>query len=774
MSGPPVGGGAPPQPVATKVVRELDRWLFVPDRWFAIDEHNAAAAGVVVASLEHGLELAATSDTASGGGRRLTFAGRLRPEAVAVDVDAAGVVGDAIVEHLVSWCVGRGLWHLVRPSGGSDGRAHVLIVPAGFVADLEAYTRQLRADYRTTGPAVDVRGGRYPQKALRPLSAPHRSGRTTRPLGPLTRLLAELRQVLPTPPPPADRRRRRRPSRGERPELQARPRAGNQHLGVKALAAAQRVRRELPGAWAAHLQAGKAAPVSTLDRSEVELRATAVLLRSGLDAAGAWSAIADSPDHVMEKAKTRGQQWWTRHVWNAAVRTDLAHRAAHPAPARPQPPRTSPARGADREPDPDPAIQSAVSAARDALTVLQWRISPRRRSAVLLVAHTLLDRMAREAVTTVPCPLRNLLLDTGLSLKTVSGALNGLDGLLGRRATETFDPTRRDSSSHTFVLDPRFGELFTTNGTTKGGFGPGMSQSPTPVSHTPSRPSPLPRGTWSHLGPGCHAAWRVLINHPEGLSAGSVARQAGLASGPSAELSARQARTLRSHLRDLAAAGLARVDVQGQWQPLEHVTSVCRAAAVSRYERFSEQVTVERAAYRAGGIPSASWRRGRDRALQRQSQVDHVRQQRWFAGLSPDERAARQEKYAARFLCAPPVEQSAWKNDWATRRSSQGMESEHARHDRWLQTLSNDEYARRAAERAFAFSQLASPLQVALAEQWQAHRTVWKVPCGPPAATHSVLDDLAAGIGRDARDEAHLKAERPPTLPLTWDGRSTG
>lgn len=770
MSGPPAGGGTP-SPAGTKVVRDIDNWLFVPDRWFAIDEHNAAAAGVVVASLEHGLELAAAS-AADAGGRGLTFAGRLRPEVVAVDVDAAGVVGEAIVEHLVSWCLERGLWHLVRPSGGSDGRAHVLIVPQGFVGDLEAYTRQLRGDYRTTGPAVDVRGGRHPQKALRPLSAPHRSGRTTRPLGPLTRLLAELRQVLPTPPPPADGRRPRRPPLGERPALQARPRAGKHHQGVGVLTPAPRVRRELPGAWAAHLQAGKAAPVSTRDRSEVELRATAVLLRSGLDAAGAWSVIADSPGHVMKKAKSRGQQWWTRHVWNAAVRTDLTHRTAHPAATRPHPPRTSPAHGADT--GPDQATQSAVSAARDALTVLQWRISPRRRSVVLLVAHTLLDRMAREAVTTVPCPLRNLLLDTGLSLKTVSGALNDLDGLLGRRATETFDPARRDSSSHTFVLAPRFGEFYTPSGAATAGLGQALSQPPTPASHTPSRPTPLPTGIWAHLGPGCHTVWRVLVNHPEGLHAGSVACQAGLASGPASELSVRQARTLRCHLRDLAAAGLARVDVQGQWRPLDRVTSVCRAAATERYEELSERVTLERAVYRAGGIPSASWRRGRDAALQRQHHADRVRQQRWLAGLSPHERATRQEQYAARFASAAPAQQSAWKNEWATRRASQGMESERARHDWWLQTLSDGEYRHRATERAFTFSRLASPLQVSLAEHWQKHRIVWKTPCGPPAATYRVLDDLGAGIGRAARDERHLVAELPPTLPLTWDGQATG
>ncbi len=56
----------------------------------------------------------------------------------------------------------------------------------------------------------------------------------------------------------------------------------------------------------------------------------------------------------------------------------------------------------------------AVAAARDALQSLQWRLSPRVRPGVLLIAHTLLDRMDWVDATTIPCPVRDLELDTGL------------------------------------------------------------------------------------------------------------------------------------------------------------------------------------------------------------------------------------------------------------------------------------------------------------------------------------------------------------------------
>lgn len=756
----------------TKVVSDLDNWLFVPDRWFAIDEQNAAAAGVVVASLQHGMELASAS-AVTPGGRRLTFAGRLRAEVVAVDVDVDGVVGDAIVEHLVSWCLEHRLWHLVRPSGGSGGRAHVFIVPAGLVEDLEAYTRQLRADYRTTGMAVDVRGGRHPQKALRPLSAPHRSGKTTRPLGPLTRLLAELRQVLPTPPSPAEPRRSQRAHRGSRgreghrPALSGTKRGGRQSLqdGL-ALVPTRRGRRELPQPWAAYLGAGKAAPVATSDRSEVELRATAVLLRCGLDAANAWTAIADSPANVMVKAKARGPDWWTRHVWNAAVRTEQQYRAGHVPASRPAEEPQAPVNALENVVDRE--TLTAVAAARAALTVLQWRITARRRPAVLLVAHTLLDRMAREGTTTVPCPLRNLLLDTGLSLRTASGALNDLDGLLGRRVAETFDPARRDSSSHTFVLDRRFGDLFLPGQVTPRAEDLGVSLTATPVSHPPSRARPLPPGTWVWLGASCHAVWRVLIGHSEGLTVTSVAREAGLTSGPLAEMSPRQIRTLRSHLRDLAGAGLASVDAGGQWRGQHRMRSASLVGATLCYEALADQVTAERAAYRAGPHLSAGWRYGREQALCRQRQVDRARQLRWLAQLSTGERASRRDQFARRFASTPLVQQCAWKHEWALRRAQAGTESESARHDRWLAALSDADYARRAVERAFTFSRLPAPLQVAFAQEWHQHRATWQVSRGPQPAELATLNELAASIGRETRDAAYLAGEQGPTLPADW------
>jgi len=77
--------------------------------------------------------------------------------------------------------------------------------------------------------------------------------------------------------------------------------------------------------------------------------------------------------------------------------------------------------GAVRRPS---EYQLAVGAARDALLVLQWRLTAGERHSVLSVAHTLLDRMYRVDATIVPCPLRDLELDTGLLLPTISAALN--------------------------------------------------------------------------------------------------------------------------------------------------------------------------------------------------------------------------------------------------------------------------------------------------------------------------------------------------------------
>lgn len=759
---PPTTRTPPPEPEFDELLLALDRLLFLPDRWFAIDEANRAAAGVVVSSLEQGLRLAWASQDPSAG-RRITIAGRLRPEVVAVDVDAAGVIGDAVVEDLAGWCRARDLWHLVRPSGGGPGRAHVLIMAGSALNELEAHAATLRRQHRIAGPGVDLRGGRRGNKALRPLSAPHRTGTQLRPLGPLRQLLRALRAAVGEPPPQRSPRRRATtrsapPDRQSAPHPVAAPRL--------ALAPLPRASRNLPAGWAAHLQRGTPAPVHAGDRSGLELLATGVLLRTGHDVSRAWSVITSSPDGVMTKAKSRGQRWWERNVWNAVVRTDADYRTK--AAVGPTPPARHAAANAHRaEPVDAPEVLQAVYAGRDALGSLQWRVAPRARPAVLLVAHTLLDRMERVHALTVPCPLRDLQLDTGLSLRTASAALDTLDGLLGRRVRDTFDPTRRDSTSHTFALDPRFLALVEGTSEILARVDSGVSHSATPVSHTPHRPAPPPPGTWAYLGPGCHQLWRVLPRaHQPRLMMDDLARSAGMSSGPHASLSRRQIRTVRGYLTQLQGAGMAVVDAQGCWHGTDVVVRSCRGAAQALHQVTMARVTAERQAYREGaGRAGSAWRAGRAAALVRQRRRDVVRQRRWWGQLSPAERAARMDRFAAQFDSLPPVAQATMKNDWAARRAASGQPTERSRHERWVSALSDPEYTRRSVLRAARFAQLPRPLQVAFVQEWHQHRRAWDIAQGPGVATPAGLDAWDATASQTARDQAHLRDERQMTLP---------
>lgn len=760
MNGPTPPTGSP-DPECNELLLALDRLLFIPDRWFAIDEANRCAAGVVVSSLEQGLRLAWASQDPSAG-RRVTIAGRLRPEVVAVDVDAAGVIGDAVVEDLAGWCRARDLWHLVRPSGGGPGRAHVLIVAGSAVDELETYTAALRRQYRIAGPGVDLRGGRRGNKALRPLSAPHRSGPHLRPLGPLRQLQRTLRAAVGAPPPPQGPQRRRATRSAA---LVHRPGPQPFAFPPAAMAPLPRAVRPLPDGWAAHLQRGAPAPVQAGDRSGLELLATGVLMRTGHDVAKSWAAIASSPDGVMSKAKTRGRGWWERNVWNAVVRTDADYRTS--ASDRPSAPRPAAAAPHPPEPTDAPEVLQAVYAGRDALGSLQWRVAPRARPAVLLVAHTLLDRMERVHALTVPCPLRDLQLDTGLSLRTASAALDTLDGLLGRRVRDTFDPTRRDSTSHTFALDPRFLALVEGTSEILARVDSGVSHSATPVSHTPHRPAPPPPGTWAYLGPGCHQLWRVLPRaHQPRLMMDDLARSAGMSSGPHASLSRRQIRTVRGYLTQLQGAGMALVDAQGCWHGTDVVVRSCRGAAQALHQVTMARVTAERQAYREGaGRAGSAWRAGRAAALVRQRRRDVVRQRRWWGQLSPAERAARMDRFAAQFDSLPPVAQATMKNDWAARRAASGQPTERSRHERWVSALSDPEYTRRSVLRAARFAQLPRPLQVAFVQEWHQHRRAWDIAQGPGVATPAGLDAWDATASQTARDQAHLRDERQMTLP---------
>jgi hypothetical protein len=114
--------------------------------------------------------------------------GRLRPEVVVVDVDVEGERGHAAAEAVAAWCVREGLWHLVRPSGGAEGRSHVFIAHGGRLEAVAEMVEQLRASMRVGARRrIDLR------RDVRPLSAPHRaSGVVPRPYGDVTSVLARL------------------------------------------------------------------------------------------------------------------------------------------------------------------------------------------------------------------------------------------------------------------------------------------------------------------------------------------------------------------------------------------------------------------------------------------------------------------------------------------------------------------------------------------------------------------------------------------------------
>src|SRR5690606_14220475 len=101
-----------------------------------------------------------------------------------------------------------------------------------------------------------------------------------------------------------------------------------------------------------------------------------------------------------------------------------------------------------------PDVVHAVLAGRSLLEDLQWTLPPRQRATLLLVGHALLDRVARTGTHRIPCPERDLVLDTGIAdRKTIRATLRLLDGRLGTLHRDSFKETERDSSSFEFEVN---------------------------------------------------------------------------------------------------------------------------------------------------------------------------------------------------------------------------------------------------------------------------------------------------------------------------------
>lgn len=525
---------APPRAATPpESLRDLDEMLFTgPFR--ALNSKNQQVKGVSAPTVKQALALIDRRRVA-------TVFARLAESFWAVDIDVPGLLGHAITEQVAMWAHRGGLWHLVRPSGGADGRHHVIIRAGEAVEDLEEFVLDLRRLHDVAGAAIDLR------KPLRLLSAPHRAGGWNAPLD-YARAHADLIATTTTPTPPRRRSRRERRRDGR---------------AVTALVPRPRSRRPLPATWQTYLDTGQRPQVrGGRDRSTVELIATATMLRAGHTVDTAWALIEAAHPRAMSKARNRGRTWWTAQVWNTVVRRDLESPRLAPAPA--------------------PEVAAAVAAARDALQGRAWMLPPRQRPSVLLVGHALLDRAARENRLRVPVPQRNLALDTGLSRPVIAEALRLLHGHVGTLHTDVLDrrPDHRATTSYEF-------EIPAVNM---------VSQTSPPSSHTP-----VPHGVWAGLPRTAHQVWRALeLNEDLALNLDDLCVAAQITSTPQEEPTESQRRSTRAALTALAAAGMARCDAEGRWARTTTITPEALDRAAQDHATAHAAIQAERVAYRGG------------------------------------------------------------------------------------------------------------------------------------------------------------------------------
>jgi len=665
------GGRAVEEPRSSRsrrvpaAVVQLDEVLFLPSGWFALSAGNQRVPGVVVPSLSAGLGLVGQGDVAS-------LVGRLRPGFRVVDVDVEGLRGQVIADEVTAWCQSRGLWCLQRPSGGAVGRTHVFVAIGEDLDALSECVAGLRAAYGVARAAIDVR------ELVRPLSAPHRTGVETRPLGSVQAALADLRRrvVIDT---AAAGSRRARASTAPGVVLVPRPRP----------------RRELPSPWQAFLATGVRPDLGQHEpdragmdwsRSTFEAIATATMLRAGWNVEEAWAAIVGAHPEAMDHARAdRGR--WVRHVWNRAVEDDNTR----PLPA----------------PRVDPAVWAAVQAAEARLRAAAWSVPPRRRVTLLRVGHAVLDRIIRTNAVRVPVPERDLVLDTGISDRaTVRRALRWLhDRVVGVLDVEAFDPRQPRSSSFEFEIPPAaVGEG-------------GVPQIPPPSSHTP-----LPRMLLGLSG----TAWllmRVLAqNLGQWWDLADLTVQCQLDEAAGVPIGGKRLRGVRTVLAELAQHGLARCDADGRWAASDIPASDVRERDVS-WDGLVMQIQSERDAYRNGG--QSRWQVARAASIKR----ERAKQRAWWDGLDPAEQAARHATWAARFDRLSVEDQFQVKADLARRSEVEGI-SPAARHQRWIYSMDPDDLVMFASERAVRFASIPLPRQVAAVRAWEAYRREFGVPRG--------------------------------------------
>ncbi|MGY4541194.1 hypothetical protein ACVWY0_001103 [Arthrobacter sp. UYNi723] len=663
----------------------LDQALFEPGSWRALDSSNVAVPGLVAGSMDAALEWIGTGPVA-------TVFGRLRAGFQVIDVDLSGDRGDAVTDLVADWAAVHSRWHLIRPSGGAAGRHHVFIhVDVTTLPALREHVAQLRKSFHVNTSSIDVR------TAVRPLSAPHRTGTTTTVLGG-ARALREALITCPEVPAAKITGRRRqidtshRSQHGshEKTPLAAAPRSPANWLRA-ALPSPVTGRRKLPDAWDEYLAHGTRPTIGGTDHSgsTFELIATKQMVVAGYTPTQAWTAISSAHPSAMPKA-CLSQKRWVNNVWNHCVEDLKAFVEEH----------LTTARSAEQT---SPEVLAIVDAARRRLHVLLWEYPVRRRDTLAAVGHAVLDRIERTGVLRVPVPERNLVLDTGIvSRPAIREALRFIDGKLGTLHRDTLDYASPESGSFEFELVP-----------VQGG---AVLESYPPRSH-----APLPRSsTWLNLPRPARRLWQTLRqNGPTALT--TLCRSAALpellniSPGPST------LRTGRTALAALAAAGLASCDGNGVWTATSRVTSEHAAAAVAEATLLEEQIHAERKFYRQR--QAGTWAVQRRCALAK----DHARYQAWWDKLPAEERRKRQERYARTFQRLPLPAQEELKAQLATRRTAAGM-SEPVRYSRWRENLSPEVVLLRTTERAAAFAALPGPLQQAAVSSWERHRARFRLP----------------------------------------------
>ena len=740
--------------------RALDDQLFTSGPWLAIDAANAAVKGVRPATLGQALGLV-------GQGRVASVVGTLRNEVAGVDIDSPTFASE-ILDTLVAFCCARGLWHLVRPSGGADGRAHLLLVPGVHRDELEDLVSRLRRELGRKGDPVTGRRaaplGRHHvdvRQQLRPLSAPHRCKPT--PLldqdvlaDALTGLCDALQAVSPRLQEARNGDGASQVASSARSRRSSPPPAPAAAGLVEPLSPLPRPRQDLPVGWAAYLHAGRSAAAEAgLDRepgsrSTIEYDATRAMVLAGWSEDQAWQAIASAHHGAFVKARANGRRWWW-HVWNAVVTAADAWLSEHRAAAA--------ARGTSGTVV-DEAVAAAIARA-DAELEAVWRSWPAQsRHSRRELMRCVLERMRRRGTTAVVLPQRDVLLDAAIdSRNTVAAARDALiaAGLLEVVATHQRGST---DTADTWCLPQRFSTPMTTPGPEDGGRGVGHFE---PTRGTPPHPAfRLPLALRRSLGlPRAHLLEAVRA-HRDPVTAAVLAHAAGITTlpglspsgaaapevAPETALTREQERTMRGHLQALAAHQLVVVDAHGRWTATEPMSVIDDAGADEdagaawlehvvleqlgrdRQDTIRRAVASERREYRAAVDPTARrhrWQAQRQQVLARQAKVDLARQKAWWDGLDDHARRVQTTAGAAVFAALSPTEQAQRKHQLAVRRARVGL-VERDRHTAWWQALSSHERDMRSVTRAWAYHRLPEDIRASLVGTWSDHRARWDLP----------------------------------------------